>query len=110
EKALEQPEFQDKKIDLLFDRMSKTFESVAGLRPSGLPWQEIMLGEKESVGQRRQFVIIQPHLDSRDLFTGRLPLVAIRNAAKEVGLTGANGVRARITGDVTLNEENLSEV
>lgn len=110
EKALEQPEFQDKKINLLFDRMSKTFESVAKHRPSGLPWQEIMLGEKESVGQRRQFVIIQPHLDSRDLSTGRLPLVAIRNAAREVGLTGANGVRLRITGDVALNEENLSEV
>ena len=109
-KALEQPEFQDKRTDLLFDKMSKTVESVARHRPYKLPWQEIMLGEKESAGQRRQFVIIRPYLDSRDLSAGRTPMNAVRNTAKELGLSDANGVRLRITGDVALNEENLNEV
>jgi hopanoid biosynthesis associated RND transporter like protein HpnN len=110
EKTLEQPEFQDKRTDLLFDRISDALDAVTKHRPYTLPWQELMLGKKEASAQRRQFLILRPFLDSTDLAAGEIPLNAVRKTARELGLTKPGGVRLRITGDVALNEENLHEV
>jgi len=110
EKALQQPETSNRRIDLLCDRMSMVFEGVVKHQSYLLPWQEIMLGEKESAGQRRQFIILRPYMGKDDLFAAEKALDAVRSAWREAGLTPAAGLKLRLTGDVALNAENMREV
>lgn len=100
----------EKRLDLLFDGMSKAFDSAATGRPNRLSWQEIMLGKKEAERQLHQFVIVRPYLDNSEFSSGEVPLEAVRRAVKELGLDEGKGVTVRLTGDVALSEENLIEV
>jgi len=111
--ALSQPEaakLEDKRIRLLFKDLEKAFDSVTQNRPYRMPWQELMLGDKEAESQKRQFIIMQPILDPTGLSAGEVPLEAVRKAALDLGLTPANGVTVKITGDVALDEETMAEV
>lgn len=108
---LEHPEegaLQDRRTLVLFNEFAKALESASLARPALMPWQELMLGEKETARQRRQFIIIQPVLDFTTLTAGDEPLDAIRKIIQEVG--EMPGVIVRMTGDTALNEENLVEV
>ncbi len=110
---LEHPEeapLKDKRALMLFDEMSRSLENAANSRPYILPWQELMLGEKENARQRRQFIIIQPVLDFTQLTAGQEPLDAMRAMIQQLGLANADGVTVRITGDMALDQENLEEV
>lgn len=106
----EEVELPEETLGSLFDRMSAAFEGVMSSRPYSLSWQELMLGERAAVEQRRQFIILQPRLDLASLTAGAEPLEAIRRAAHELRLDGSRGVTVRITGDVALSYENLMTV
>lgn len=111
--ALSQPEaakLEDKRLRLLFKDLEKAFDSVTQNRPYRMPWQELMLGEKEAESQKKQFIIMQPILDFTKLMAGEVPLEAVRKAATELGLSRENGVTVKITGDVALDEETMTEV
>ncbi len=113
EKALsttEDTEALDKRIDLLFGRMSEAFESVVENRPYQLSWQGIMLGEEETVKQKRQFIILRPSLDLTKLSAAEVPLETVRRIVTELGINRTDEVRVHITGDVALSHENLLEV
>jgi hopanoid biosynthesis associated RND transporter like protein HpnN len=113
ERALSEPEGREamgERINLLLDRMGETFEEAAGNRARQLSWQAIMLGDEQANKLRRQFIILQPYLDSTRLSSGEAPLEAVRSAAKEMGFNGGSGVKMHITGDVALSHENLIEV
>jgi hopanoid biosynthesis associated RND transporter like protein HpnN len=112
-KILEQPEerfLKDKRILLLFDEMERTLASAEDNRPYLMPWQEIMLGAKETAGQRQQFIIVQPVLDFTKMSAAEVPLQAVRSMIRKLGLNGEGGVTVHITGDLALDEENLREV
>lgn len=113
EKALNQTEdigLQDRRINILFDRISQTFESITRNHPYRLSWQGIIFGEDETAEQRRQFIILQPYLDLTKLSAGEVPLKTVHRIVKELQLNEANGVKVRITGDVALSFENLMTV
>ena len=105
----EEISLKDLRIMLLFDGMSEAFESVLNNRRSHLSWQGMMFG-KEMRKQRHQFIILQPYLDFTKLSSSEVPLATVRHVLKELGLNGEHGVTARITGDVALSHENLTEV
>ena len=105
----EEISLKDLRIKLLFDGMSETFESVINNRKFHLSWQGMMFG-KEMARQRHQFIILQPYLDFTKLSAGEMPLQTVRRVLKELGFNGESGVTARITGDVALSYENLTEV
>lgn len=105
----EEISLKDLRITLLLDGMSEAFESVINDRSYHLSWQGMMFG-KEITKQRHQFIILQPYLDFTKLSTGEVPLATVRQVLKELGLNGEHGVTARITGDVALSHENLTEV
>jgi len=110
---LEHPEegpLKDKRTLTLFNEMSRSLESASAERPYPMAWQELMLGEKENARQRRQFIIVQPVLDYTKLTAGQEPLDSIRAMIQELGIPKSDGVTVRITGDMALDEENLSEV
>lgn len=105
----EEISLKDLRIRLLFDGMSEAFESVINKRNYHLSWQGMMFG-KGLAKQRHQFIILQPYLDFTKLSAGEMPLAAVRRVLKDLGFNGENGVTARITGDVALSHENLTEV
>lgn len=113
EKMLDQPQeatLQGKRTAVLLNKLSGSFESAAQGRSCQFPWQEVMLGEKESANQRRQFIILKPRTENTGLESGEKVLNAIRNTAQELGITESNGIKVRITGDLALNEETMREV
>jgi hopanoid biosynthesis associated RND transporter like protein HpnN len=105
----EEISLKDLRIRLLFDGMSEAFESVINNRRYHLSWQGMMFG-KGLAKQRHQFIILQPNLDFTKLSAGEVPLETVRRVLKDLGFNGENGVTARITGDVALSHENLTEV
>ena len=110
---LEHPEegpLKDKRTLTLFNEMSRSLESAASERPYQIAWQELMLDDKENARQRRQFIIVQPALDYTKLTAGEEPLDTIRAMIQGLGISKSDGVSVRITGDMALDEENLSEV
>lgn len=103
-------EMPNSSLNLLFDHMSKTFESVADNKPYQMSWESIMLGERESAEQCRQFIILQPYLDASGISSDEISLETVRRAAKELDINEANGIKMRLTGDVALSQENLQTV
>ena len=103
-------EAQDRSINLLFDRMSKTFEGVINSHPYQMSWEAIMFGDKEAAEQRQQFIILQPRLDVTKLSADEVSLETIRRIAKELDINETNGAKMRITGDVALSHENMVAV
>ncbi len=102
-------ELKDRGINLLFDQMSRTLDSVAAGRSYQMSWQSVMIGEKEASEQRRQFIILRPYLEGGGLAAGEDALTAVRRAANNI-VQETGGVKARITGDVALAHENMTEV
>jgi hopanoid biosynthesis associated RND transporter like protein HpnN len=100
----------DKSMDRLFDQMAGAFEGAADRRPHYISWESIMFGEKETEGQRQQFIILQPDLNKSHLSGDEVYLETVRRAAKELDINEANGVKLRITGDMALAYENLVTV
>lgn len=113
EQVLEQgPAISNQKINTLYKQLSLAFDSAARHGGYQLPWQELMMGEKETAGQRRQFIILKPELSQKadGLFAGEGPLKLARDVINEAGLDRKEGVKARITGDLALSYENLVAV
>jgi hopanoid biosynthesis associated RND transporter like protein HpnN len=100
----------DRRLDAMYKEMSGAFDSAAEQRPYDLPWQKIMLGDKELAGQQRQFIILQPFSAGEGLSAGGREIGAIRELVTRLGLSGTPGVRVRITGDAALSYENMEAV
>jgi hopanoid biosynthesis associated RND transporter like protein HpnN len=100
----------DRSVDRLFDQMSGAFEGAAAGHPYNISWESIMFGEKETEGQRQQFIILQPDLDKSRHSGDEIYIETVRRVAKELDINEANGVKVRITGDLALAFENLVTV
>ena len=78
------------------------------LRP--LSWQSMLTGRQPSSSDLRRFIQVKPVLDYSSLTPGEGATSFIRHAAADLGLTPANGISIKLTGDVPLNDEQFATV
>src|SRR5262249_50879388 len=85
-----------------FAVFADTVESSLAGKYHPLSWQTLLTGIKPRTRELRKFVLAQPVLDYSDLEPGAQASRAIRQAARDLGLTPERGVRVRLTGSVPL--------
>jgi hopanoid biosynthesis associated RND transporter like protein HpnN len=78
------------------------------LRP--FSWQSLLTGRKPSVTDLQRFIQVKPVLDYSSLTPGKQATDFIRHSAADLGLTPANGIVVKLTGDVPLNDEQFATV
>ncbi|MDQ0391960.1 MMPL family transporter [Labrys monachus] len=86
--------------------IAATLEDVLAGRPASFAWNGMVDSGGETRSTRR-LLLVRPVLDFGDLQPGHLAADAIRSAARELGLTPANGVTVRLTGDVPMADEEF---
>ena len=94
-------------IDAPMNAFAETLEKAEKGQTAFLSWRKLFTGS--TGGERlRTFVEVQPKLDYSALMPGEKAEQAIRDAARQMGLTPANGVRVRLTGPVPLSDEEFA--
>ena len=101
---------EPKPLVQVFDRLSKTIEGRLEGRPLGLSWRELIDGESSGPNGLRQVVLVQPNPDYRSFAPAKEAIETIRKAARDLGLDSANGYSVRLTGSLTIQEEELESV
>jgi hopanoid biosynthesis associated RND transporter like protein HpnN len=94
-------------IDKPMKEFASTLGAVAQGRSAYLSWQSLITGRADPA-RLRSFVAVQPSLDFEALSPGAAATDAIRNAARNLGLTPDKGVRVRLTGPVPLSDEEFA--
>jgi len=112
EKVIDQHEEteQVERLIPLFDRLRMALESAPSGRPYQVSWQELMFGKRAAREKGRQFIILEPNLDTNTLSSGKAAIEAVHRIRDELGLREVSGVTVRLTGDVVLAYENLLAV
>jgi hopanoid biosynthesis associated RND transporter like protein HpnN len=100
------------KISAPLKAISATVKAALEGRDKPLDWQSMMPQEANSpiMAQNRKYILTKPVLNYADLQPGAVATDAVRQAAAALGLTKANGVTVRLTGDVALNDEEFASV
>jgi len=97
-----------------FDRpiaaLSSALEKILAGQNPFFSWRGLFSGEAPDKRELRQFINAKPILDYQALEPGELPSNFIRETARELGFTPANGVKVRLTGLVPLADEEFSTV
>ncbi|MCG6868515.1 MAG: MMPL family transporter [Gammaproteobacteria bacterium] len=75
-----------------------------------MSWRELMQGGTTNDAPNREFIVVKPRLDYGQLLPGAPAVEAVRDLARELGITAEDGVRVRITGKVALEYEELQSV
>jgi hopanoid biosynthesis associated RND transporter like protein HpnN len=73
-----------------------------------LSWQAMMTGRKAEPLELRRFILTQVNLDYNAVQPGQQATDAIHAAARQLGLTPANGVTVRVTGPVAISDAQFS--
>ncbi|MDR3441237.1 MMPL family transporter [Telmatospirillum sp.] len=76
---------------------------------SPLAWQSLF-GDAAAHDRPRRFLLTQPILQYDDLVAGSKASAAIRDAARDLGLTPETGVQIHLTGSVALADANFATV
>ncbi len=101
------------RIRPVLDAMSRVAEAQAKGEFADLSWSRLMMAAAENEsGQenRRRFLLIQPALDFSSLTPAADAMAALREAAAEMKLDPAHGVRVRLTGSAALATEEFKSV
>jgi hopanoid biosynthesis associated RND transporter like protein HpnN len=97
-----------------FDRpmvsLSMALDGVLRDRKTFFSWNALFTGEKPTEQELRHFLLVKPILNYGALEPGRIPSNYIRQSARDLGLTPANGVSVRLTGSVPLADEEYATV
>jgi hopanoid biosynthesis associated RND transporter like protein HpnN len=97
-------------LDGPLTRFGDTFTALAQGKPAYLSWRALTTGQKPAPEELRHFIEVQPVLNYQALEPGAKASAAIRAAARDLGLTKANGVRVRLTGPVQLSDEEFGSL
>jgi hopanoid biosynthesis associated RND transporter like protein HpnN len=92
------------------DRVGIVVQAAADGRRAADPWGSALFGGAVGKEARQRVVALRPAADNGMLAAGGPELVAIRTAARELGLTEENAFRVRITGEPVMNYEELGAI
>ena len=95
-------------LDRPLGKIDGTLKKVLAGEPARLSWQQLLGGGETRSTDLRKFVMIQPLLDFNALQPGYTATKLIRNVAKDVGITEANGLRMRLTGPVAVADDEFA--
>lgn len=88
-------------------RIDDTLRQVLDGKPARMSWQELLAGAESKTTDKRKFVMIQPVLDYNALEPGREATKLIRNVAKDLKITPAEGLTMRLTGPVAVADDEF---
>ena len=87
--------------------MSATLEARLAGSPRELSWQTLFQGEPQKK-KYQELIVIKPRLDYSQLFPAEQSILALRTAARDIGLTEDSPVQLHITGEVALADDELN--
>jgi uncharacterized protein len=93
-----------------FSLVAETIESVLNTGSGTFSWRELVSDKPLTDSDRRSFIEIKPVLDFNALEPGKNATDAIRQAAKDLNLAGEFGARIRLTGPVSIANEEFATV
>ena len=108
--ALEGVRHKEAMLDVLgpgLAALAVTLENVQGDRATALSWRSMLGGRAPDARELRRFVLVQPVLDFNALQPGQRASRFIRETAAAAGLDAAHGVRIRLTGNVSMADEEF---
>jgi hypothetical protein len=92
------------------DRVSTAIGAALSGRSAPDPWGDALIGGSLSEEARHRVIALRANADFGELLFAEPALRAIREAAHELELDSAHGIRVRITGSTVLNYEELAVV
>jgi hopanoid biosynthesis associated RND transporter like protein HpnN len=95
-------------LKAISDAIEENLDPAKPLKP--LSWQSILTGRKPQTSDLQRFIQAKPVLDFNSLTPGAKATEFIRKTAADLGLTPANGITIKLTGDVPLNDEQFATV
>ena len=99
-----------KDIEPLIVQIDAAAEPLATGRPAAaIDWQALMAAGSNR-DQPRRFLMVQAKLDYGELEAGAEASRIVRDTARALGLTAANGFAVRLTGQVALADANFATV
>ncbi|MEA2780627.1 MAG: uncharacterized protein QOK29_2171 [Rhodospirillaceae bacterium] len=87
-----------------------TLQGVLTGHPRPMSWRSLVTGEPPSSRELRRFILVQPVLDYSSLQPGARASDAIRQTARDLGLTPEHWVKVRLTGPVPLSDEEMASL
>jgi uncharacterized protein len=93
-----------------FHALGDTLQSVLAGKSAPLSWRTLIAGRPASLRELRHTILVQPKLEFSALQPGARASAAIRQAARDLGLTPEKGVRVRLTGSVPLSDEEFGSL
>jgi uncharacterized protein len=88
--------------------LADALQSLAADKPSFFSWKTLITGGEPDRRELRHIILVDPALDFTQLEPGKLPIDAIRTAARSLQLDNAHGVLVRLTGPVPLQDEEFA--
>jgi hopanoid biosynthesis associated RND transporter like protein HpnN len=95
-------------LDAPMARFGDSLTAAAAGQTQFLSWRSLVTGAPPRPEEIRRFIEIKPHLNFDALEPGEEASTKIRADAVSLGLTPANGVTVRLTGDVPLSDEEFA--
>jgi hopanoid biosynthesis associated RND transporter like protein HpnN len=92
------------------DQVSSSLEHGLTGEEAKIDWASLFSGQAGFDRAPQSLVLVRPALDNSDLTRGAAATDTIRAAARDLGLTEANGYHIRLTGSVVLSDEELATV
>jgi uncharacterized protein len=84
--------------------------AIAG-NAAQLDWNALFSeGNEAASNAARAYVMASVKLDPEEILQGEKPILALRAAAKQLGLTPENGYKVRLTGNVALDHEEFGTI
>ncbi len=87
--------------------LADALEAQAANRPAFFSWARLFGGTGAAAPPTRRLVLLTPILDYGALMPGEAATAAVRAGAARLALTPEHGVRIRLTGEVTLGDEEF---
>jgi hopanoid biosynthesis associated RND transporter like protein HpnN len=91
------------------DQISAVIEAQNQGRTRPISWKELMGGDAARE-DRQRIIVLQPELDFDSLAPAADAMREIRRHARELGLTGDNGYRVRMSGPAAIDSEEIESV
>ena len=96
-------------LDRLLGQMAEAVAAQLAGRPGEVSWRQA-LQQGEPSTPIRGLVVAEPRFDQQSLALARPAIEALRAHARDQGIDAAHGLELRLTGEATLNQEELQSV